>query len=124
MPAFYADHNVSLELAQRLRLMGHILVTARDLGLGWATDDEHLLVAARATQTLITHNRKDFVLLHNAWIRWTGEWGVEQQHGGILITPQTLAVSQAAIEIDKFTKAGQPLVGRLYEWRGGRWIRR
>ena len=69
---FYLNHNVSRELGGWLRLSGHTARTAADIGQDQATDDEHLLTAQQQNWILITHNWKDFRLLHDAWRRWFG----------------------------------------------------
>ena len=56
MANFYTDHDVSLRVASLLRQLGHTAVTARDLGLERAGDDEHLLTAAQRGWILVTHN--------------------------------------------------------------------
>lgn len=38
-----------------------------------ASDDAHLSLAARSGWILVTHNAKDFILLHAAWRRWARE---------------------------------------------------
>jgi len=86
--AFYTDHNVARAVAELLRVAGHVAVTARDLGLEEASDDEQLLTAAQHDRIFVTHNESDFILLHDAWQRWSATWGVPAQHAGILIIPQ------------------------------------
>ncbi len=73
MAEFYLDHNVARELAEHLCHAGHAARTARDLGTERASDDAHLSLAARSGWILVTHNAKDFVLLHAAWHRWSQE---------------------------------------------------
>jgi hypothetical protein len=53
--------------------------------------------------TLVTHNRKDFELLHAAWIRWSGAWQTTAQHVGILILPQAWSVERAVLELSSAT---------------------
>jgi hypothetical protein len=120
--AFYTDHNVSIWVAPELRAKGHRASTVRDLGLESAGDDEHLLVAAQRGWILITHNRQHFILLHNAWSRWTTAWNVSWRHPGILILEQgILPPDGLATEIHQLVQANQSLVGRLYEWRRRTW---
>lgn len=69
MAHLYLDHDVSLRLAAWLRAAGQDVITARDAGLAQATDDEQLLTAAGQRRVFLTHNRKDYVLLHDAWRR-------------------------------------------------------
>lgn len=104
MARFFLDHNVSHRLAPALRRLGHDVVTARDLGLEGADDDQQLTAATDAARVLVTHNRKDFIALHRAWHRWSRRWGVEAAHGGILVLlPQKpeLPVAAAARALDE-----------------------
>lgn len=119
MARLYLDHDVSLRLALPLREAGHDVITARDAQLVHATDDEHLLAAAQQRCVLLTHNRKDYVLLHDAWRRWPGAWGVTAPaHTGILVLDhrpeRELAAAVGAILT---SRAPAPLDGTLYWWR-------
>ncbi len=127
MADFYADQNISLDLIALLRGRGHTAITARDLGLERARDDEHLLVAAERGRMLLTYNRDDFELLHDAWRRWSRAWQVTAAHAGILIAPHPphRSVAEAAREIDSLLASGYPLANELYRWRPvGGWVRR
>jgi hypothetical protein len=89
MADLHLDNNVSLLLAQILRDAGHSVAAARDLGLAAATDDTQLLVAAQSGRILVTHNRKDFMLLHDAWRTWPRAFGLAlPAHPGILALDQ------------------------------------
>ena len=116
MADFYLDDNIAIDLARELRSWGHTATTARDQGLDGADDDEHLLVAAQRGWTLLTNNRKDFILLHGAWRRWASAWQVPARHAGILILRQEWPPRQAAKEVDSFIKTGGPLGNQLYVW--------
>ena len=86
MASLYLDHNISLRLALPLRAAGHDVVTARDLGLTRLTDDAKLLSAVRVGRVLVTHNRRDFTLLHDAWLIWPAAFGLAlPPHPGILV---------------------------------------
>ena len=114
-----------MSVAPELRSRGHTARTAHDMGLDSAKDDEQILVAAQNGWTLITHNRKDFALLHDAWQRWTKAWQVPARHAGILLVPQTWAGGEIAREIELFVQTAQPLIDQLYEWRASSgWVRR
>lgn len=88
MPGIYSDQNVALEVVDLLRARGHRVVTTRDLGREGATDDAQLLTAVEHGLTLLTHDIADYVLLHDAWRRWSRAWNVAPRHEGILIVPQ------------------------------------
>lgn len=115
------DHNVSLEIARLLRPL------AKDIGLDRAGDDEVLLSAAQQGRILVSHNYKDFRLLHNAWRRWSTAWGVARAHTGILIVAQLPPVwhERIADELNDFIGKGQPLANELWHWRpASGWQRR
>jgi hypothetical protein len=88
LAAFYNDNDVAVEVAELLRAAGHTAVTARDLRREGNSDDEHLLVASQHGRIFLTHNERDFILLHDAWQHWSAVWGVATHHAGILIVPQ------------------------------------
>jgi hypothetical protein len=82
----YLDHNMSLHLVPQLRSAGHDVVSARDAGSARLTDDAQLLLAARERRVPLTHNRGDFVLLHDAWNTWPNAFGLAlPPHPGILV---------------------------------------
>src|SRR5438552_3312908 len=83
-----------------------------------AGDEEPLLFAARESRTLITNNIKDFVLLHRAWLRWMGIWGVGLRHAGILIVPQVRPWqrSETAGRMNDLLALGLPGPNERYQW--------
>lgn len=74
MARFYLDHDVSVRLAGEMIRAGHTAVTTRDRLLTRASDPVQLLTAAQDNAIFVTHNRTDFVLLHNAWLEWSRAW--------------------------------------------------
>lgn len=114
MVRLYLDNDVKLPAALALQARGHDVVHVRDFGTFAASDDYHLLASARLNRVLVTCNRKDFILLHRAWLRWTAEWNVARQHAGILIVPQ-VGVDTAVI-VDDFFKLSFPTPNSLYRY--------
>jgi Domain of unknown function (DUF5615) len=115
----YLDHDVSLELARLLRIAGHDVTTAQALGLAHASDDEHLLIAFQQERVLLTHNRKDYVLLDTAWRRWPLVWGVAgPAHAGILVLDHR-PERELAMVVDAFLGATPyvPPPNTLFWWR-------
>jgi hypothetical protein len=131
--SFYLDNNVSTNVIPYLQAAGHEARAAVDLHAERLSDDQHLLLAARNHWILITHNRRDFVLLHGAWRRWSHEWAVTPEHAGILVLPQGLRYgvewSEALIAREASACAdAHILVNRLYVrwnvwfgWTDGDW---
>ncbi len=130
MAELYIDSNVALEVAEFLRAAGHTAATVRDLRREGNSDDEQLLVASQHGRIFVTHNERDFILLHDAWQRWSAAWGVAAHHPGILIVPQGRRygidwgpeeVSQAVIAC---LQQCSPAADQLYRRTEAGWQRR
>jgi hypothetical protein len=119
MAEFYLDHNVSAELARLLRATNHTVIAARDIQFKHAKDDLHLLVASQRGWILVSHNEGDFVLLRDAWRRWSAAWGVAEPHAGIAIVPQfpRATSSQVAQALDELINMRPSLTNELHFWR-------
>lgn len=119
MAAFLLDHNVSANLAPLLRVRGHTATTAREMDMEAAHDERILLAAATRELSVVTHNIKDFRLLHDAWLVWSRTWRVEPIHAGILLIPDNhqWLPEQAAQEINTLIARGVILQNALYEWQ-------
>lgn len=124
MAALLADHNFSRPVVLLLRRRGHDAVTSRELGLDRSSDGAHLLRAALLGRTLLSNNERDFVLLHDAWLRWAAAWGIQPQHAGIIILPQRMnwSAERAADEIERVIGSGSGSSSRqsantLWRWR-------
>jgi hypothetical protein len=128
LTALYFDHNVSLRLAAVLRGWRHDVATARDIGTSRWSDGRHLLMASDLGRVLITHNERDFVLLHDAWVAWGAAWGATARHHGIVVLPQREQWSplRAANEIEGLTggrtsvAAVPTFSAQLFVWRPSR----
>lgn len=114
MARLYLDNDIPLPAAIALQSRGHDVVHVHDFGTFAESDDYHLSAATRLHRVLVTCNHKDFRLLHHAWTRWTAEWNVDHQHGGILVVPQG-GIDVAAI-VDDFFRTGYPLTNHLYRY--------
>jgi hypothetical protein len=117
MKPLFADHNIARPAVARLRALGYDIVASREVAYDRANDDETLSFAARTGRILLTHDVEDFELLHDAWSRWSTEWGVERHHAGILILPQEWPNDRKAQEIDAFLKTDLDLTNRLFRWK-------
>ena len=126
MAGRYLDHNVSGRIRDSLRAFGHLVVTTREVRLERAADGAQLLTAAQRGLTFVTHDRDDFILLHDAWRRWAHAWGVTERHAGILIMAQdpVVTVRQIADAIDEFMRSGTTVANEHYLWTpAGNWWR-
>lgn len=122
MANFHLDQNVSSQIGVGLESLGHTVVTAYALGMGEADDEEHLLVPAHHRRIVVTYNRKDFILLHHAWLRWQEHWQIEHLHSGILIVPDKRPIFPYVQAIDTLSQERYGgFDNQLYEWRNGAW---
>jgi len=119
--AFYLDHDVANGTEETLRALGYGATTTRELHFQRVSDAEQLLIAARSSWTLVTHNGKDFRLLQKARRLWPGPFA----HAGILIVPQQRwAAAETAARLDRFIRSGLLLINELYAWSPSRgWAR-
>jgi uncharacterized protein DUF5615 len=71
---FYTDENFRYPVVDALRRLGHDVLTAQEAGrAGRGILDETVLAdAATAGRILLTHDRRDFIRLHNAGITHRG----------------------------------------------------
>lgn len=120
MGAFYLDENVSRLVAAELELVGQVVTTTAGERRFGAPDPQQLLYAGERNWTIITHNRHDFRLLHDAWLLWSYQWGKRQPHAGILVldfyrgqSPSDVAGTIAALLADPATS----LDTALYDWK-------
>ena len=118
MANLYADQDVGLQLVERVRALGHDVVMTREIGMTRASDASQLLMAAQQGRILVTRNRDDFVLLHDAWVRWPRAWGTQPPplHAGILVVVHGVPNTLAASDLDRFLRSKPPLVNELYFW--------
>jgi Domain of unknown function (DUF5615) len=114
----YFDHNVSLHLVPALRNQGRDMSVARDLQQTRLTDDAQLLAAVRDSRALVTHDREDFTLLHDAWTNWPAAFGVTfPPHAGIIVLdPARHEVLLGALGDFLLSITTQALVSQFFWW--------
>lgn len=89
MARLYCNNDVSVRLLPLLKSAGHGAAPAVGLDLAGAGDEVQLLTAVQRDEILVTYNRRDFMLLHRAWILWPLEFGAAlPPHRGILALDQ------------------------------------
>lgn len=121
MTGFYLDHDVPTDLAVFLTGAGYPSVTVRQLGTRTSPDSFHLLEAARSGRVLVSHNKRDYILLNDAWLRWSREWSIRPIHSGILLVPQ-ISTTRLFAAIIELLDSGPDLTNRIYRWTSaGRW---
>ena len=115
MAAFYLDEDVPEALASLLNGVGHHATTTRTEGHKGVPDHAQLWHAALHSWIFVTLNRRDFLLLHGAWLHW----GVPRRHAGILVLPHVPRASlpTAAAAIDALVADPLTVLGNaLYVW--------
>jgi hypothetical protein len=119
----YFDNDVSVHLAALLRDAGHTVTLTRDLRRTRAFDEQQLITALELDANLVTHNYRDFLLLHRAWELWRSRWHVTELHPGILVLPQG-APQLLANHLAVLLESGLPARSSLYRYRGSTgWVR-
>ena len=78
----YLDEDVPLSFAQALINRGVDVLTTHQAGNARLSDDAQLAFAANAGRTLFTHNKEDFILLHNRYREKA------KGHAGIIVADQ------------------------------------
>lgn len=140
MARFYVDNDVSLRLAAVLDSRGHDVVTTRALGRQTAGDHEQLWLAATMRRVLLTHNLRDYLLLHGAWRLWFPAlmhagpvsvriWRVRGRawlahtpvHAGIVVLPQRQPVDFLAEHLHALLAQSGALTNRLYRLHQATW---
>jgi hypothetical protein len=125
VPTLYADEDVSRLLVDELRGSGLSITGARlERRLG-RKDDEYLLFAQRSVFVFLTHNLRDFALLHDAWVHWRAEPGfVLPPHEGILILDRADRRTTRD-EVVAFLAEDPQLSNETYSWVPAQgWARR
>jgi predicted nuclease of predicted toxin-antitoxin system len=66
MARFYADENFSLRVVERLRALGHDVLTVQEAGEAGGDDARVLAYATASGRIVLTFDRRDFERLHRA----------------------------------------------------------
>ena len=72
--ALYVDENMHVLVPTYLRSRGFDALHARDAGMKGASDREQFRYAIEHERVIVTHDRLDFLALHDEWVgvrRWT-----------------------------------------------------
>jgi hypothetical protein len=64
MAQFYADENFDYPVVERLRALGHDVLTVQEAGQQGGDDDHVLATATAAIRIVLTFDRRDFSRLH------------------------------------------------------------
>jgi Domain of unknown function (DUF5615) len=76
MASLYADEDFPHPVVDKLRALGHDVLTAHDAGQAnkKISDDQVLVHATASSRAVLTHNRRDYIRMHKA----------SAQHAGII----------------------------------------
>jgi predicted nuclease of predicted toxin-antitoxin system len=104
----YVDEDVPLSFAEALRNRGVDCITTQEAGNKGLSDREQLAFSAGKNRAIVTHNKKDFILLHNEYAR-SGT-----AHSGIVVADQ-LPVGQTLRRFMKlwFSRTTEDMANRL-----------
>lgn len=123
MAEFSLDEDVSLRLVPVLEALSHDVLAAKRYLPPSTSDHEQFATAVRLGRILVIYNKRDFLLLHRAWLDWFAEWGEARRprHAGILCLPQPtyLNESAAGAMLDRFVAEMAPsgsLDNRFFLW--------
>lgn len=105
MARLYANENFPVEVVQRLRELGHDVLTTHGVGKSnqGIEDDLVLRFAAESGRCVITINRKDFQRLHHSF----------PDHAGIIICTENRDFAVFAARIDEAIRLEAVLTGKL-----------
>jgi hypothetical protein len=105
MAALYIDENVPRELADRLRQLGHDILTALEAGQAnqKISDPDQLAYATQIGRAILTNNRWDFHRLHSS----------NPNHQGIVTFTDDADLDALASRIHRSISARSNLIGQL-----------
>jgi hypothetical protein len=74
MAQLYADEDFPYPVVERLRLLGHDVLTAFEAGQAnrGVGDEDQLDFATGLSRAILTRNRKDFIRLHRRYVGHSG----------------------------------------------------
>jgi shikimate kinase len=80
---FYLDEDLSPKIAGIMKRLGADAITAHEVAMTGAADEEQLDFAAAQGRCLVTRNRNDFILISRMYL------DSSQTHCGVIIVPYT-----------------------------------
>lgn len=116
MPILYLDEDVKYEIAHLHVAPDRSIRTARDEGRLRASDPFQLIYAAEQGWTVVTCNRADYHLLHDAWLLWSYRWGMAQMYAGILALDQGHPTTVMVDAINRLLNAAPSFVNAMFDW--------
>jgi uncharacterized protein with PIN domain len=102
MAQFYADENFDYPVVNRLRVLGHDVLTVQEAGEQGGDDDHVLATATTASRIVLTFDRRDFTRLHKN----------NPAHAGIISCTWDPDSDALANRLDKIAAAIPSLAGQ------------
>jgi len=102
MALLYADEDFDYTVVERLRRMGHDVLTVQEAGRMGGSDTQVLADATAIQRAVLTFNRCDFVRLHRQ----------NPTHNGIISCTRDDDADALAARIDASIAAAGPLAGQ------------
>ena len=105
MAKLYADEQFPLKTTQRLRALGHDVLTVQDAKKAnqKIPDEKVLAFATQQKRAVVTLNRRDFIQLHRQ----------KMSHAGIIVSKDDVDKVQLAERIHRVIQSETTLVGQL-----------
>ena len=105
MARFLADENFPYPVTEELRRLGHDVATMADLGKAnqCVSDEGVLSIGVAEGRTVLSHNRKHFIRLHEA----------SPSHSGIIVCTFDLNFVRQASRIGDAIAKARDLAGKL-----------
>jgi predicted nuclease of predicted toxin-antitoxin system len=105
MSHLYADEDFPLPVVEKLRELGHDVLTTEEAGKAnqKIKDEDVLAFATSQDRAVLTYNRKDFIRLHKK----------TTNHAGIIVCSQDDDFAAMARRIDNAIKPFSTLHGKL-----------
>jgi hypothetical protein len=102
---FYANENLTTELVETLRQLGHDVLTSYEAGNAnqGIPDDQVLTTATAAGRAVLTFNRDDFLTLHRSGI----------DHGGIVVCKDDSDIGTLGNVLHDYLTSQKTLQNRL-----------
>jgi hypothetical protein len=80
--ALYADEDVHKAFAREVRRRGFNAISVDEEKRRGIDDDQQLEYAASQGRTILTHNQRDFIPLHERWL------AEGREHAGVIVSDQ------------------------------------
>ena len=105
MAKFYSNENFPIPVVEKLRLLGHDVLTSQEAGQADRAipDEEVLKFANNKKRTVLTFNRKHFLRLHRKGIG----------HAGIIVCTFDVEFEALAMRIHNTIQANPDISGNL-----------